>query len=102
MHRTDQQKIENIMHGEPGTTREFIVTRLNRELSLGFGPAWNSFEPLSEKQMQRYGVWQRVQTPGSKEILNDHRIESVPYSAQDLKAFHKIVGNGKRGRGRGE
>jgi len=34
MHRTDQQKIENIMHGEPGTTREFIVTRLNRELSL--------------------------------------------------------------------
>jgi hypothetical protein len=34
MHRTDQQKIESIMHGEPGTTREFIVTRLNRELSL--------------------------------------------------------------------
>ena len=34
MHRTDQQKIESIMHGESGTTREFIVTRLNRELSL--------------------------------------------------------------------
>jgi hypothetical protein len=34
MHRTDQQKIESIMHGEPGTTREVIVARLNRELSL--------------------------------------------------------------------
>ena len=34
MHRTDQQKIESIMHGESGTAREFIVTRLNRELSL--------------------------------------------------------------------
>ena len=34
MHKTDQHKIESIMHGESGTTREFIVTRLNRELSL--------------------------------------------------------------------
>ena len=34
MHRTDQHKIESIMHGEPGTTREFIVTRLNRGLGL--------------------------------------------------------------------
>ena len=68
MHKTDQQKIESIMHGESGTTREFIVTRLNRELSLDAAQLEQLQTIVRETRAHMRESAQRVQTQDRRDI----------------------------------
>jgi hypothetical protein len=101
MHGIDQQKIVSIMKGESGMTREFIVTRLNRELNL------------DATQLEQLRIIVRGTHAEMRSIRNQYRpqIDEILKRSQDkvrtilrpdqLETFNKIVAERKK-RHRGE
>ncbi len=96
MHRTDQQKIESIMHGESGTTREFIVTRLNRELSLDAAQLEQLQTIVRETHAEMRSV-RKEYRPRIEEILqrSQDRVRAI-LRPQQLEVFNKIIEERKK------
>ena len=91
MHRTDQQKIESIMHGEPGTTREFIVTRLNRELSLDSTQHEQLRTIVGETHAQIRNV-RKEYSPQIDEVIkrSQDKVRAI-LRPEQLETFNKLV-----------
>ena len=91
MHRTDQQKIESIMHGEPGTTREFIVTRLNRELSLDSAQLEQLRTIVGETHAQIRNV-RKEYRPQIDEVIkrSQDKVRAI-LRPEQLETFNKLV-----------
>src|SRR6202142_3055079 len=96
MHRTDQQKIENIMHGESGTTREFIVTRLNRELNLDADQHEQLRTIVEETHAEMRSV-RKENRPQIEEILkrSQDRVRAI-LRPEQLEVFNKIIEERKK------
>jgi uncharacterized membrane protein len=96
MHRIDQQKIESMMKGETGTTREFIVNRLNRDLNLDA----TQLEQLRNIVRGTHAEMRSVRKqyrPQIEEILkrSQDRVRTILRPDQ-LETFNKIVAERKK------
>ena len=102
MHRIDHQKIENIMRGEPGMTREFIVTRLNRELSLDTAQLEQLRTIVRETHAEMRNV-RKEYRPQIEEILqrSQDRVRAI-LRPQQLETFNKIIAERKKKHDGGE
>ena len=98
MHRTDQQKIESIMHGESGTTREFIVTRLNRELNLDAAQLEQLRTIVRETHAEIRSV-RKEYRPQIDEVIkgSQDKVRAI-LRPEQLEVFNKIVEERKKRR----
>jgi len=96
MHRLDQQKIESIMKGETGTTREFIITRLNRRLNLDAAQLEQLRIIVRETHAQMRSV-RKEYRPQIEEILkrSQDRVRTILRPDQ-LATFNEIVAERKK------
>ena len=96
VHKIDQQKIESIMHGEAGMTREFIVTRLNRELNLDDIQQDRLRAIVRETHIEMRNV-RRLYRPQIEEILqrSQDRVRAI-LRPEQLAVFNKIVAERKK------
>ena len=96
MHRLDQQKIESIMKGETGTTREFIITRLNQRLNLDAAQLEQLRIIVRETHAQMRSV-RKEYRPQIEEILkrSQDRVRTILRPDQ-LATFNKIVAERKK------
>ena len=96
MHRADHQKIESIMKGEAGTTREFIVTRLNRELNLDSAQLEQLRTIVRETHVEMRNARKQYK-PQIEEILkrSQDRVRAILRPTQ-LETFNKIAAERKK------
>jgi hypothetical protein len=96
MHRIDQQKIESIMKGETGTTREYIITRLNRGLNLDAAQLEQLRIIVRETHAQMRSV-RKEYRPQIEEILkrSQDRVRTILRPDQ-VETFNKIVAERKK------
>lgn len=96
MHGIDQQKIESIMKGEFGMTREIIVTRLNQKLNLDAVQLEQLRTIVRETHAQMRSVRKQYR-PQIEEILqrSQDRVRTILRPDQ-LETFNKIVAERKK------
>ena len=96
MHKIDHQKIESIMKGESGTTREFIVSRLNRELSLDATQLEQLRIIVRETHAEIHSVRKQYR-PQINEILkrSQDKVRAI-LRPEQLERFNKIVADRKK------
>jgi len=96
MHRVDQQKIESIMRGETGMTREFIVTRLNRALNLDAAQVQELRVIVRATHAEMRGVRNQYR-PQIQEILqrSQDKVRSILRPDQ-LETFNGLVAERKK------
>jgi uncharacterized membrane protein len=96
MHRIEQQKIEGIMKGETGTTREYIITRLNRGLNLDAAQLEQLRIIVRETHAQMRSV-RKEYRPQIEEILkrSQDRVRTILRPDQ-VETFNKIVAERKK------
>jgi hypothetical protein len=91
MHSIDQKKIESIMKGESGMTREYIVTRLNRQLNLDPIQLEQLRNIVRETHAEMRSVRKQYR-PQIEEILqrSQDRVRAI-LRPEQLEIFNKIV-----------
>jgi uncharacterized protein YsxB (DUF464 family) len=96
VNRLDQHKIESVMHGESGTTREFIVTRLNRELGLDANQLEQLRTIVQETHMEMRNLRKQYR-PQIEEILkrSQDKVRAI-LRPEQLDVFNKIVAERKK------
>ena len=96
MRGIDQQKIESIMKGESGMTREVIVTRLNQKLNLDAVQLEQLRTIVRETHAQMRSVRKQYR-PQIEEILqrSQDRVRTILRPDQ-LETFNKIVAERKK------
>jgi len=96
MHAVDRQKIEGIMKGEPGATREFIVARLSRELNLDQAQLAQLRVIVRETHAEMKVVRRQVR-PQMEEILkrSQDRVRAMLHPEQ-LEKFNKTIEERKK------
>jgi len=91
MHSIDQKKIESIMKGESGMTREYIVTRLNRQLNLDPAQLEQLRHIVRETHAEMRSVRKQYR-PQIEEILKRSQDKvRVILRPEQLEIFNKIV-----------
>jgi uncharacterized protein YneF (UPF0154 family) len=101
-HKIYQHRVEGIMKGEPRTTREFIVQRLDRELHLDA----NQLEQVRAIVKETHTEMKKVRTqfrPQIEEILarSQEKIRALLRPDQREK-YEKIIAERKKKREREE
>jgi len=96
MHRVDQHKIESIVKGESGMTREFIVTRLNRKLNLDAAQLEQLHTIVWETHAQMRSVRNEYR-PQIEEILkrSQDKVRAILRPDQ-LETFNRIIAERKK------
>ena len=96
MRGIDQQKIESIMKGESGMTREVIVTRLNQKLNLDAVQLEQLRTIVRETHAQMRSVRKQYR-PQIEEILqrSQDRVRTILRPDQ-LETFNKIIAERKK------
>lgn len=94
--RIYQQRIEGIIRGEPRTTKEFIVRRLNRELHLDAAQLEQLKAIVQETHTEMRNVRKRFR-PQLEEILarSQDKIRAILRPDQ-LERYEKIVAERKK------
>lgn len=96
MHEFDRQKVEGIMKGEPGPTRDFIVNRLSRELNLDSAQLEKLRDIVRETHAEMRDV-RRQYRPQMEEILkrSQDKVRAILRPDQ-LDTFNKILAERKK------
>ena len=96
MHRVDQRKIESVMKGEAGTTREFIVTRLERELGLDSAQVEQLRMIIKETHAEMREVRKQYR-PQIEDILkrSQERVRTILHNDQ-LASYNKMLEERKK------
>ncbi|HMK59913.1 MAG TPA: hypothetical protein VK452_02065 [Dissulfurispiraceae bacterium] len=91
MHMFEQKKIYNMMNGDPAATKEYVVTRLNRELNLDSAQLNKLRDIVHETHSEMREVRRQIK-PQIEEVLkrSQDKVRAI-LRADQLAKFDKIV-----------
>jgi hypothetical protein len=98
VHTSYRQRMDNIIKGEPGAMREFIVQRLNKELNLDPGQLEQLRTIIKETHAEMKNLRRQIR-PQTEEVLarSQERVRSILRPDQ-LEKYERIIAERRKKR----